>query len=361
MKNSDMKKAMLALLPWLFFGFGYKAIAQEEMNKKEGEKEAEEIIIRKKGLKDANINIRINGDKVTINGKPLVEFKDDEITVNKRKIIVRDGNRMMFGDLDADFENGNFGWDNGEAGSSAFLGVSTEKNADGAIITEEVKKESAAGKAGLEKGDIITKLGDARIDGPQSLYEAVTAKKPNNEVKISYKRKGKDKTTTATLGERKSAFTKSYSYNGPDGSYKTFTMPAIPKTPRIPQPPPDWSAEDYRPYLAPEIQDELNNLEMELGGFPGRKKLGLKIQDTEEGNGVKVLDVEDSSAAAIAGLKKDDVITGIGGEKVSNTDDARERFQKNREKGTYQVKARRNGNEMNFSIRIPKKLKTANL
>jgi serine protease Do len=49
----------------------------------------------------------------------------------------------------------------------------------------------------------------------------------------------------------------------------------------------------------------------------------LKIQDTEEGTGVKVLDVEAASAAATAGLMKDDVITEIGGVKVTNTDEAR--------------------------------------
>ena len=50
-------------------------------------KETQEIIIRKKGQKDAKISVEINGDKVTINGKPLSEFKDDEITINKRNII----------------------------------------------------------------------------------------------------------------------------------------------------------------------------------------------------------------------------------------------------------------------------------
>ena len=49
-----------------------------------------------------------------------------------------------------------------------------------------------------------------------------------------------------------------------------------------------------------------------LGGFfPRQKKLGLKIQDTEEGGNVKIIDVEDSSAAQKAGLKKDDIITEI--------------------------------------------------
>ena len=92
-----------------------------------------------------------------------------------------------------------------------------------------------------------------------------------------------------------------------------------------------------------------------------QKKLGLKIQDTEESSGVKILEVADSSAAANAGLKKDDIITEIGGKKVSNTDEAREQLMENAEKFNYNIKARRNGNEMSFDIKIPKKLKTANL
>ena len=71
--------------------------------------------------------------------------------------------------------------------------------------------------------------------------------------------------------------------------------------------------------------------------------------------------MEDSSAAATAGIKKDDIIVSIGTEKVSNTDQARKLFQDNREKAIYQVKALRNGAEMNFTIKTPKKLKTANL
>ncbi|MBK7432785.1 MAG: PDZ domain-containing protein [Chitinophagaceae bacterium] len=62
-----------------------------------------------------------------------------------------------------------------------------------------------------------------------------------------------------------------------------------------------------------------------------------------------------------AGLKKDDIVTEVGGKKVSNTDEAREQLQENREKATYTIKANRNGSNMSFEIKIPKKLKTANL
>ena len=342
-----MKKIIVAFFPWFILGFGYKAMAQEDVIKKGEKKETEEIVIRKKGSTNANINVQINGDEVLINGKPLSEFKDDDITVNKRKMTVRRGDdrTRIFSDGDMDIDLPPMDWSISGEEQGAFLGVSTEKTEGGAKITT-VNKESAAAKAGLQNGDVIIKLEDKKIEGPQSLYEAVNAKKPKEEVKITYKRDGKEKTTKAILGERKSSFSKSYSYSSPDGSYKTLTIPM----------------EELN-----EVQRNLNDIQqMQDHGnfgyaFSPRIKLGLKIQDTEEGNGVKVLAVEDSSAAALAGLKKDDIITEVGGEKVKNTDEAREQLQENREKGSYDIKARRNGTEMNFTIKIPKKLKTTNL
>ena len=55
------------------------------------------------------------------------------------------------------------------------------------------------------------------------------------------------------------------------------------------------------------------------------------------------------------------MVTEIGGKKVTNTDEAREQLMENAEKSLYNIKAKRNGSEMSFDIKIPKKLKTANL
>lgn len=351
-----MKKVLLfALIPCLFSAFSFKAMAQEDNEKKNDKKETQEIIIRKKGNKDANITIQISGDKITINGKPLIEFKDDEITVNKRKIIVRDGDNMWLGDGLQELENlGNsFSFsDDGEKEEGVFLGVTTEKDEKGAKITD-ITEESAAAKAGLKEDDIITKVGDTKIDGPESLYKAVTAKKPKDEVKIYYLRDGKEKSVKATLQERKNS-RKVFAYSGPDGSYKTLTIP------------PTQELRSYDDMLRGRIQ-ELPRMDNNNEGynysysFPRQKKLGLKIQDTEDGSGVKVLDVADSSASATAGIKKDDIITEIGGVKVTNTDEVRDQLMENSEKSSYNIKARRNGTEMSFDIKIPKKLKTANL
>ena len=189
-----MKKVLIAFLPWLFAAFSYKAMAQEDaMNPAEKDKkEAQEIIIRKKGDKDVNLTIKITGDKVLINGKPLIEFKDDEITVNKRKMIVRDGNQLFFGEDLGDLGNGSFSWSGDDDFKKTFLGVSTDKHEEGALITE-ITKESGAEKAGLQKDDIITKINDKKIDGPGMLAEIIGSMKPKDEVKVYFKRNGKEK------------------------------------------------------------------------------------------------------------------------------------------------------------------------
>ena len=116
-----------------------------------------------------------------------------------------------------------------------------------------------------------------------------------------------------------------------------------------------------------ELKNGLNS-DIEMNGnfemnnfFPKQKKLGLKIQDTEDGDNVKIIAVEDSSAAALAGLQKEDVITEIDGKKIANTDDAREQLVPEEGKKMYKMKILRNKQEMNIDVKIPRKLKTVNL
>ena len=353
-----MNKVIFALMPWIFAAIGYKATAQDS-NKKEDKKETQVITIKKSGDKNADLKVEFKNDAVLINGKPLVEFKDDAITVNNKKIIIKNGDKfsIMGDDGKAALE-----WDSHEfetmgdrfargfafGGSRTVLGVTTAKDDAGAKITE-VTKESAAAKAGLEKGDIITKVGDTKIENPSDLSEAIASKKAKDEVKITYKRAGKDKTTRATLQERKESEIRSFSFSGPGGDLKTITVPGHPTTPGAP-----------RVFFRGD-NDVAGDVFVNGFGNMGRPKLGLKIQDVEEGSGVKVLDVEEGSPAEKAGLKKDDIVVAVGDAKVNNTDEAREQLHLVAEKSTYSIEAKRNGNNMKFDIKIPKKLKTANL
>ena len=339
--KSLMKQVTAFFFTCLLSGFGYTALAQDETKIKD-KKKTEEIIIRKTGEKDVNITIQINGDKVLINGKPITEFKDENISVNKRNITVWDGDHLAQLNGMGNFEMQNFGW-NTEGGSKVVLGVNTEKVQDGAMITD-VTKGSAAEKAGLLKGDIITSFGGTEIEDSQDLYDAVNKKKANDEVKVDYLRSGKAGSAKAIIQERKE---KSFGLTTPSGDYKAYTIPKVRATPHPKQ-------------LNPAIKDLRDHMDFAYA-FSGKPKLGLKIQDTDDEKGVKVIAVEENSASGKAGLKTNDVITEIGGQKVMNTDDAREALMDNESSSNYKIKVKRNGADMAFDIKILKKLKTANL
>ncbi|CAL9508829.1 hypothetical protein SUDANB176_03609 [Streptomyces sp. enrichment culture] len=87
--------------------------------------------------------------------------------------------------------------------------VSLEETSGGAKITEQgaggseaVEPGGPADKAGLEPGDVITKLDDRVIDSGPTLIGEIWTHKPGDEVTITYERGGKQHTTELTLGSR---------------------------------------------------------------------------------------------------------------------------------------------------------------
>jgi serine protease Do len=114
MKKLLFTAALFALagLPSLVSAQDVKPDAAEGKNEKPEKKEMQEIIIRNKNGKDMNLKVEINGDNVTVNGKPLSEFKEDGVTINKRRMTTRGRDQGMvynFGDdamafnMDRDF------------------------------------------------------------------------------------------------------------------------------------------------------------------------------------------------------------------------------------------------------------------
>ena len=147
------KLLFTALMPWLFAAIGYKATAQDTPKSPES-KEVQEIIIKKKGGKDATYKIEFKDDKVFINGKSLVEFKDDGVTINNKTYKYKQLEKNMEGfnhDMEGfsrDMEKFGqemelaFGGDNYRgklAPGGTFLGVSTEKTDGGAKIVSITK------------------------------------------------------------------------------------------------------------------------------------------------------------------------------------------------------------------------------
>jgi serine protease Do len=288
----------------------------------------EEIIIKRKGDKDTKITIEIKGDDITVNGKPLDEFNDDDIVVRKGRSLLAPHSpfRGQSGTL-------SFGGDNYFLKEGAQLGVYTDKDKDvkGAIV-EKVTPGSAADKAGLKENDVIKKIDNDDIDSPEELSKIIGKHKPDDKVTITYDRAGKSNKTEATLGKKRG---QALALRGQN--FEQFEMPNF----NFDFKDGDWSPRSF--------------------SYGAKPRLGIKAQDTEDGKGVKVLDVDDESAAEKAGIKEDDVITEFDGKKINTAEELASAAKESKDKAAVKITFNRNGKSQTVEVKTPKKLKTTTL
>lgn len=312
-------------------------LAQKTKDKEDKETNtAEQIIITRKGDKDAKLVIEVNGDKITVNGK---DVKDAE-GVNVYRSRIKD--LMAFGGNNrVAFNNDNFRTmflDN----NRPMLGVTTEKVDNGAEV-QEVTRSSAAEKIGLKKGDIITKVDDQKIESPDDLSEAVKEHKAGDKVTVTFLRDKKEMKSTAELTKWKgisvmSAPGGNFNINLEDLNANLGRLRSVPGVPMVNGFGQNWS-----------------------WSGTGGPKLGMSVQDSEDGKGVKVVNVDDDGNAAKGGIKEDDLITAIDGKAVNSADEVAKIVKDSREKTSIKVSFVRNGKTESVDLTIPRRLKTADL
>lgn len=298
--------------------------------KEEKKIEKKEITIEKKeGSKKETMVIKIDGDNVTINGQPAEQYKGKERIVIDDDIVINGNSVRIPGQSRTVTVGGN--------SNRPLLGVVTEK-ADEGVVINDVTEGSGAEKAGLKEGDIITGINNIAITSPQQLAETIGKSKPGDEVDVEYLRDGKKKKVKATLGKNK----EEYTYNFNEGRPFTFTIPRMPEMPRMPE----WDGEHFE--------------RMMIFGN-GTPRYGMNIEDDEDGRGVKVTGVDDESNAEKGGLKEDDIITEVDGEKIKDVDELKAKLATKKEQLSINVKVLRNGKTENLTIKVPRKLKSASL
>lgn len=343
MKQVIRKFSFLVLTAAFVLPASLKAQDAKDKEIKE-KKEAEQIIITRKGSKDQKVVIEVTGDKVIVNGKEVNDKdKDGDITVRRNKI--KDvwafggdgltGTWNGYGDQLKLFKLNDKIYSLGE--NRAMLGVTTNQADKGAEV-ESITEGSAAEKAGLKKGDIIKSVNDRKIETPDDLSEEIKEHKPGDKVMITFLRDKKEQKVTAELGKWKGVA----GYGFTPGQNFNFDMDfdhLVPKVQGVPHltPGQSWSWS---------------------GGAP---KLGVSVQDTEDGKGVNVIDVDEDGNAAKAGIKEDDVITEVDGKAVNSADEIAKLMKASKDKVSVKVKLLRKGKTENVEVKIPRKLKTADL
>jgi len=318
-------------------------------NNKEDKKENGE-------LNEERVNVLIDGDKITINGEEVGENDPRINGQGKNGVILKrmgtlgknsKGNKLVEGKpLDMNIDDV-LTFATPAQSNAAFLGVLSEENELGAKINE-VSEGSPAEKAGLKKDDIITNVNDEKITGPKDLYEAIGKYKPSDKVQISILKNGAKTKLTAELEKNKA---QSFSYTLPNGGM-TIEPNFVPNAPRGR----GNNGSQRFGFEFPQMP-EFNN----LFGNIEKPKLGISVEDVEENEGVKISSVSENSPAAKAGLKENDIITEVNDKKVKDVDGIKPIIKGASEGTVFKFNITRNGKKSVIEVKIPKKLKTADL
>lgn len=282
-----------------------------------------------------NLSITVDGDQVMLNGEK-VDPKDPRLKKIKRINVLGGQNSsplmgVMLDPLAPEAPPAPM--------NKAFLGVSTETSSEGALVVE-VSPESPAAKAGLAEDDIITQVNKDPIKKQSDLYAAIGKYKEGDKVTIEYLRDGKKNKKEIVLAKNKmEAITEAYEFV-PDNFNQNFNK--------------DFNKNFRKGFALP----NLPNLE-EIYVNTKKPKLGISIEDLEEGNGVKITAVNEASPASKAGLKIGDIITSIDKHEVKEVNDIKWQYFDAGQ--TLKLSIMRNKEVKTIEVKIPKKINSADL
>lgn len=232
------------------------------------------------GLQDALREMGIMDEMV-------IEDGDGEVTIDIRKVM-KDAEEASEMALKLTHEAlAEHGADRG------YLGVRMRSMKDGDEITSKstgnagavvtsVMIDSPAQAAGLEEEDVIIRVDEHVISGPDELSEVIGSLDPGTSVKVAYLRNGKKRTAQVELGER------------------------------------PLKRNAYAYAFDPEHMGQMEKIG-QIHGKPGAF-LGVTPADEEnrDGSGAAIGSVEPASAAEHMGIREGDVIRKFNGQEVTD-------------------------------------------
>lgn len=170
---------------------------------------------------------------------------------------------------------------------AASLGMSETKG----VIVNSVRSGSAAERAGVRQGDVITEIDGSRVSDVNAFRNRIASMGPNTEVTLTVFRDGREQKIRATLGEFNPEATPTENQNegGPDSDGGKLGISVEP--------------------LTPEIASQLNLK-------PGTQ-------------GVVVDSVDAAGPASAAGIQRGDVIQEVNRQPIRSEQDLRTAIDKN--------------------------------
>ncbi len=240
-------------------------------------------------------------------------LQDIDITGTGERLEIK-VKKEIDGDLDSDIDvevfapGSSFGWTdcNTKAEKRALLGVFIEDyNIDGqkgAHVTGIVEN-SAAEKAGLKAGDVVTKVNGAVISTEMELREAIASHDAGEKVTVKYLRDGSTNSKKVELGESEKAHAYSFHSSGNRGNQFIFK----------------GDIDEDMEKLLQEKLEGLEDFDMQFEFDEDAAFLGVTAGECSKGsNGVLLGKVVDESSAEKMGLKAGDRVMKLNGKSVNN-------------------------------------------
>ena len=340
-------KKYIALFSILLAGifFTSDTFAQGQQDSRQNE----EIIIRKKGEFPSKLTIQLNGDQVLINGKKPENVKGN-IEVIRKKSSGNNSETYGFDQSASPFENGgshSFSFADTPQLSDhnkALLGVLTlpGDSVDGAKV-DMVERGTPADSAGLQNGDIIIKINKDEIHSAQDLSNEIGQFSPGDVVKVTYKRDGETHVTEAKLGQNDNRGTH-YALNMPFDQFHFQGPFRSPDMRNFMQ-----QFRQYHPFLMPDMNN--NN----------SPRLGMTIENRNDGKGVDVIRVQPGSDAAKSGFKPGDILTEFAGQKVTGVEDVISALKDHLQDKSVRATVIRDKKEKSLMVKIPQANQQATL
>ena len=216
--------------------------------------------------------------------------------------------------------------------------ASDKSKATTGVVIEAVDQESPAAKAGLKTGDIVVEFDGERVRSVRQFSRLVSETPDGRTVAAVVTRDGQRVSVNVTPAAGRNAFR----YFDSEGfkSLEPLLKTIPPPTPRAARPAPlPPNLERFYWSSGSQLGVTISELEPQLAEYFGTK------------DGVLVSSVTADSAAAKAGLKAGDVITGLNGTDVTSASDLRGRL-RNLEGGEFTLAIVRNKQPMTLKGKI---------
>jgi len=232
-------------------------------------------------------------------------------------------------------------------GNGSFLGVFTEDNDKGVVVTSVIK-DSPADKAGLKKDDIILGFDNDQVTSVRKLNRLISEAAPGQDIKLTISRGGSNQTVSVKMGKRQD-FPQVFNYTINNSDILRQSEDARRQAEALRDQmqrngPNGWFAYDngqvfFGPNGSRRIGVTTTELSEQLAEFFGvKEKHGLLIQTVTE-----------NSPASKAGLKAGDVITDVDSDKVETMMDLSRAINR-KEDGEIKITIVRNKNPMTVNV-----------